>query len=394
MMILLLRRTSTMVVTRQKNKKWRVDISDGYDAVTRKQKRHRKTDFKTRREAERYEADYRINKLHQIKYKDKVTVSYLYSLVQEEDELRGNKRGTIDSQESYYRVYISKYFKNADMRAISVTDIKEYRNWLKSQPSVKGGTLTNSHVNQQMIFVHKMFEVAIANRIRQDNPCNGLRRLPQQHKEMAYYTPEQFKQFDSLFEENEYSFQLLYRILMYTGMRIGEALALTWEQVNLDENYIDVKYSAYYRNGQVHIGTVKTTQSNRRIYIHRAFVKELKQWKNQQYELLKEFTSNPNSLQIYQTTPEVLTGPNVSNFRAILKKRLPDNLKLIRNHDFRHSHAAFLVSQGLRNGEGKDYIFFTLMKRLGHSSINTTINVYSHLFPTQQKEIASAFENF
>lgn len=383
-----------MVVTRQKNKKWRVDISDGYDAVTGNQKRHRKTDFKTRREAERYEADYRINKLHQIKHKDKVTVSYLYSLVQEEDELRGNKRGTIDSQESYYRVYISKYFKNADMRAISVSDIKEYRNWLKSQPSVKGGTLTNSHVNQQMIFVHKMFDVAIANRIRQDNPCNGLRRLPQQHKEMAYYTPEQFKQFDSLFEEDEYSFQLLYRVLIYTGVRIGEALALTWEQINLDEKYIDVRYSAYYRNGKVHIGTVKTSQSNRRIYIHSGFAEELREWKVKQLEFLQEFTQNPSSLQIYQTTPEVLTAPNVSNFRVILKKRMPDNLKLIRNHDFRHSHAAFLVSQGLRNGEGKDYIFFTLMKRLGHSSINTTINVYSHLFPTQQKEIASAFENF
>lgn len=383
-----------MVVTRQKNKKWRVDISDGYDAVTGNQKRHRKTDFKTRREAERYEADYRINKLHQIKHKDKVTVSYLYSLVQEEDELRGNKRGTIDSQESYYRVYISRYFKNADMRAISVSDIKEYRNWLKSQPSVKGGTLTNSHVNQQMIFVHKMFDVAIANRIRQDNPCNGLRRLPQQHKEMAYYTPEQFKQFDSLFEEAEYSFHLLYRVLMYTGVRIGEALALTWDQINLDEKYIDVKYSAYYRNGKVHIGTVKTSQSNRRIYIHSGFAEELREWKVKQFEFLQEFTQNPSSLQIYQTTPEVLTAPNVSNFRVILKKRMPDNLKLIRNHDFRHSHAAFLVSQGLRNGEGKDYIFFTLMKRLGHSSINTTINVYSHLFPTQQKEIASAFENF
>ena len=394
MMVLLFRRRSKMVVTRQKNKKWRVDLSDGYDAVTGNQKRHRKTDFKTRREAERYEADYRINKLHQIKHKDKVTVSYLYSLVQEEDELRGNKRGTIDSQESYYRVYISKYFKNADMRAISVSDIKEYRNWLKSQPSVKGGTLTNSHVNQQMIFVHKMFDVAIANRIRQDNPCNGLRRLPQQHKEMAYYTPEQFKQFDSLFEEDEYSFQLLYRVLIYTGVRIGEALALTWEQINLDEKYIDVRYSAYYRNGKVHIGTVKTSQSNRRIYIHSGFAEELREWKVKQLEFLQEFTQNPSSLQIYQTTPEVLTAPNVSNFRVILKKRMPDNLKLIRNHDFRHSHAAFLVSQGLRNGEGKDYIFFTLMKRLGHSSINTTINVYSHLFPTQQKEIASAFENF
>ena len=280
------------------------------------------------------------------------------------------------------------------MRSVSLTDIKDYRNWLKSQPSVKGGTLTNSHVNQQMIFVHKMFDVAVANRIRQDNPCNGLRRLPQQHKEMAYYTPEQFKQFDSLFEEDEYSFQLLYRVLMYTGVRIGEALALTWEQINLDEKYIDVKYSAYYRNGKVHIGTVKTSQSNRRIYIHSGFAEELREWKEKQFEFLQEFTQNPSSLQIYQTTPEVLTGPNVSNFRVILKKRMPDNLKLIRNHDFRHSHAAFLVSQGLRNGEGKDYIFFTLMKRLGHSSINTTINVYSHLFPTQQKEIASAFENF
>jgi len=389
-----LKKEFQIAVTRQKNKKWRVDISDGYNAVTGEQKRHRKTDFKSRKEAERYEADYRINKLHQVNHKEKISVSYLYSLVQEEDELRGNKRGTIDSQESYYRVYISKYFKNADMRAISVTDIKEFRNWLKSQSSVKGETLTNSHVNQQMIFMHKMFDVAVLNRLRQDNPCNGLRRLPQQHKEMEYYTPEQFKRFDALFEDDEYQFQLLYRVLMFTGVRIGEALALTWEQVNLDKKYIDIKYSAYYRHGQVHIGTVKTTQSNRRIYLHNAFVEELRQWKEKQGNLLEDFTDNLNSLQIFQTGPEVLTGPNVSNFRVDFKKRLPSDLKMIRNHDFRHSHAAFLVSEGLRNGEGKDYIFFTLMKRLGHSSINTTINVYSHLFPTQQKEIASAFENF
>lgn len=383
-----------MVVTRQKNKKWKVDISDGYDAITGAQKRHRKTDFKSRKEAERYEADYRINKLHQIGHKEKVSVAYLYSLVQEEDKLRGNKRGTIDSQESYYRVYVSKYFKNADMRTVSTTDIKEYRNWLTAQPSVKGGTLTNSHVNQQMIFVHKLFEVAITNEVRRDNPCNGLRRLPQQHKEMSYYTPEQFKQFDELFTREEYQYQLLYRLLMYTGLRIGEALALTWKYINLDEGYIDVKYSAYYRNNQVHIGTVKTTQSNRRIYIHKAFIDELKIWKSNQAELLERFTNDTASLQIFQTSPEVLTAPNVSNFRSKFKKRMPENLKLIRNHDFRHSHAAFLISQGLRNGEGKDYIFFTLMKRLGHSSINTTINVYSHLFPTQQKEVANAFDNF
>ena len=78
----------------------------------------------------------------------------------------------------------------------------------------------------------------------------------------------------------------------------------------------------------------------------------------------------------------------------MFKKRLPKNFKLIWNHDFRHSHSAFLISEGLRNGEGKDYLFFLLMKRLGHSSINTTINTYSHLFPSQQKEVANAFDNF
>ncbi|HFU3977120.1 TPA: site-specific integrase, partial [Streptococcus suis] len=180
----------------------------------------------------------------------------------------------------------------------------------------------------------------------------------------------------------------------YTGVRMGEALALTWSNVNLEEKYIDIQYSAYYRNNKLHIGSVKTTQSNRRIYVHDAFITELKEWKSKQEILLKNFTNDLESLQIFQNTPEVLTTPNVSNFRTILKKRLPPDLVLIRNHDFRHSHAAFLISQGLRNGEGKDYIFFTLMKRLGHSSINTTINVYSHLFPTQQKEIASAFDNF
>lgn len=46
------------------------------------------------------------------------------------------------------------------------------------------------------------------------------------------------------------------------------------------------------------------------------------------------------------------------------------------------------------SGQLKDFIFFTLMKRLGHSSINTTINVYSHLFPSQQKEVANAFDDF
>lgn len=383
-----------MTVTKQKNGKWVVDINDGFSPLTGKRIRHRKKGFKTRKEAEDYEANYRLYHLHQFKPKNTLSIDYLYSLVGQEDQLRGNKRGTIDTQESYYTQYISKFFADADMKLVTVNDVKEYRDWLIQTPSIKGGTLSNSHINQQMIFLHKLFDVAIAKRFRIDNPCNSLKRLPQQHTEMSYYTPEEFKIFDSFFTKEEYRYQLLYRILIFTGARLGEALALTWKNINLTENYIDIIHSAYYRNNKVHIGRVKTNQSRRRIYIHDAFAKELKQWKEKQGYLLSKFTDNLESLQIFQDSPEILTSSNVTNFKTRFQKRLPENLKMIRNHDFRHSHVAFLINEGLRNGEGKDYIFFTLMKRLGHSSINTTINVYSHLFPSHQKAIANAFDNF
>lgn len=160
-----------MTVTKLKNGKWFVDISDGYSHLTGDRIRHRKKGFRTRKEAERYEADYRINQLHQFKPKDRLSIDYLYSLVRQEDELRGNKRGTIDTQESYYTQYVSKFFANADMKLVTVNDIKEYRDWLIQTPSVKGGTLSNSYINQQMIFIHKLFEVATAKRFRTDNPC-------------------------------------------------------------------------------------------------------------------------------------------------------------------------------------------------------------------------------
>lgn len=105
--------------------KWKVDITDGIDPLTGEIKRHRKSGFTTRKEAVQYEADYRLNKLHQVHIKDKISVSHLYSLVQQEDELRGNKRGTIDTQISYYNQYVSKFFEHADMSAITIHEVKK-----------------------------------------------------------------------------------------------------------------------------------------------------------------------------------------------------------------------------------------------------------------------------
>lgn len=280
------------------------------------------------------------------------------------------------------------------IQTIDYLKIIELTGLSKTQAKLIVSSVKKTLINQQMIFLHKLYDVAISKGICNNNPCNSLKRLSEQNKEMAYYTPDEFKLFDSYFLENEYHLKLLYRVLMFSGIRMGEALALTWKDINFIDKTIRVTKTAYYRNHQVFLGTTKTTSSNRVIYIHDAFVKELKEWQESHAHILSDLVKNTDDLQIFQISPEVLTAPNVANFRIALKKRLPKDFKLIRNHDFRHSHAAFLISQGLRNGEGKDYIFFTLMKRLGHSSITTTINTYSHLFPSQQQEVANAFDDF
>ncbi|PCS00181.1 site-specific integrase [Lactococcus fujiensis] len=384
-----------MTVSKYGKGLWKIDVSDGYDELTGKRKRIRKTGFTSKKQAEEYEAHIKLFELRELKPKQKISIDYLYSLVKIEDEIRGNSQSTKDTQDSYYRVYISKFFAKANMRTLTVLDIKKFREWLQEQPSIKGGKLTNKNINRQMIFLHKLFDISILHQIRSDNPCQ-LKALPEKHVEMKYYTPEQFKRFLALIDPiDEFRYKLFFEILMFTGARSGEALALTWEVVNLDEGYINIKSSAHYRKKEVTIGATKTTQSVRRIYIHKSFVDELKVWKTKQFKLLEKYVDKPETLQIYQTTPEIVTHPQITGFRHDkLKKRMPDDLPLIRNHDFRHSHAAFLISQGLRKGEGKDYLFFTLMKRLGHSSITTTVNTYSHLFPSQQKEIANAFDDF
>ena len=110
---------------------------------------------------------------------------------------------------------------------------------------------------------------------------------------------------------------------------MGEALALTWNDVFLEEGCIRIHKSAYYRNGKTHIGTVKTTQSNRRIYIHKAFVNEVRVWKSTKVNRLSKLTDTTDELQIFQFSGEPMTAPNVNNFRKSLKKRLPEHLKLL-----------------------------------------------------------------
>ena len=66
--------------------------------------------------------------------------------------------------------------------------------------------------------------------------------------------------------------------------------------------------------------------------------------------------------------------------RAIQKKMKLAKLKLIRVHDLRHSHIALLIEKGMQS--------LVIAQRVGHDSVNTTMNIYGHLYPNKQKQVA------
>ena len=103
-----------------------------------------------------------------------------------------------------------------------------------------------------------------------------------------------------------------------------------------------------------------------------------------QKNILNEFTEDINELQIFQNSPIQLTKDAIDKkYKKILNR--DTNLEKIRIHDFRHSHASLLINNG------EDYL--VVKERLGHASITTTIDTYSHLYPSKQKTLADKLDN-
>lgn len=168
-------------------------------------------------------------------------------------------------------------------------------------------------------------------------------------------------------------------------MRLGEVLALNWNDIDFSRNTIAVSKSVYFKKGVSYISTPKTKASIRQIVINAKLMNELEVWQHKQYELLKQFLNDDYSdLQLFQNSPIPITKDSIEKYYRGLLKRNP-NLKKIRIHDLRHSHASLLINQG------EDYL--VVKERLGHASITTTIDTYSHLYPSKQVALADKLDS-
>lgn len=370
-----------MAIRKNKDGSWIVDVSNGINAVTLKQRRIVRKGFKTKREALEAEQYLRSVELKEKSFGSKVTIDILYKLLKEEDKTNNRKKSYIDTQENNYNKHIKDYFSKVyDVSKLTYEDIYQFREDLREKNAKNSDKYLNPNtINKIMILLKKILDVGLRKGYYNDNPVRLLKKLPIEKRKMNFWTVKEFKHFLSLFEKDEYNVELLFTVLFFTGLRLGEALALTWKDIEFPTSTIHVTKSVYVNKGEEHISSTKTKAGTRRIIIHNKLIKILEEWKTEQKQKLKVFINNTEELQIFQNSPISLTKNSIEKqYKKILAR--DKSLKKIRIHDFRHSHASLLINQG------EDYL--VVKERLGHASITTTIDTYSHLYPSKQRDLA------
>ncbi len=241
-------------------------------------------------------------------------------------------------------------------------------------------------------YMNKVFKYAINIGLTSDNPTlNLIIPKPQikTEKKLKLYTKEQLELFlnevsqeqNPYFKNRDYT---LFRLLAFSGCRIGEILALTWDNINFKTHEMAIKKTVA-RSDKYYISeTPKTKKSNRIIYLDEKTIKQLKFWKLEQRKYLFQlgftksnylFTNDENSFTINQAVAERY---NVYRERA--------GLPYIGLHGFRHTHASMLYEAGADHKE--------VQERMGHANIKTTMDTYTHITNSKKEETTQKLTNY
>lgn len=172
--------------------------------------------------------------------------------------------------------------------------------------------------------------------------------------------------------------EALYSVALALGLRQGEALGLSWEDVGLDAGTLHVNRNLQRIGGKLVLTEPKTQKSRRTLPLPLALVKALIQHyeRQQQDRLLAGEEWVETGLIFSTSTGKPLQANNVLKaFKRALKRA---GLEDRRFHDMRHSCATLLLAQGVP--------MRVVMDLLGHTKIQTTADIYSHVTPALQRE--------
>ena len=323
-------------------------------------KKKKKRGFKTKREALDWEKTFR--------QKQEASLDMLFKdfvEVYAEDMKPRLKYNTWLTKEHIIKTKLLPYFGNKKMNEIKAADVVRWQNEMMSFRDEDGNGYSKVYLKTlqsqlSAIFNHgiRLYELK-ENPVRKAGSMGGERR-----KEMLVWTKEEYKKFSEAIIDKPQAYYA-FEVLFWTGLRVGELLALTPADIDFSAKTISVTKSYQRIKGEDYITDPKTEKSNSTVSIPDFLCEELQEY----LAMLYGFKDDDRMFQITKSFlhHEMIRGSEKAG------------VKRIRIHDIRHSHVSMLIDMG--------FSAVDIARRMGHESIDITLP-YAHMFPSAQKDMA------
>ena len=342
----------------KKTGKWLIQYR--YTDWQGKRRKSTKRGFATKREAEEWLRNFLITQ--KADFGMKFADFWKMYCADMETRLREH---TMRTKKYIVELKILPYFGKKRVNDITAADIRQWQNELIK----KGYSPTYlKTINNQLSAI---FNYAVRYYDLKSNPCAKAGSMGKSKaEEMDFWTGEEFRKFIDSVMNKRVSY-MAFMTLYWTGMRLGELLALTPKDVDLEKRTISITKS-YQRLGRKDVITPpKTPKSKRVITIPEFLAADIKDYMDSLYDLQEGDRLFP--ITKYYLEHEMQRGIKESG------------VKRIRLHDLRHSHASLLIELGFSPLE--------IANRLGHEKVETTLNTYAHLYPNKQTKLADRLDS-
>ena len=310
-------------------------VSFHYYDWTGKNCRKVKRGFKTKREATEWERHFRMKEAADL---DMTFEEFVQAYTR--DMKPKLKHNTWLTKEHILRTKLLPYFKDKKMRDIRPKDIIQWQNEQISYRDEKGKPYAPTYLKTLQSELSALFNHAA---------CND-------------------KEFIEAVKDKPYSYHA-FQILYWCGLRVGELLALTSQDIDFDNKVIRITKSYQRLEGKDVITDPKTPKSKRNVSMPDFLCEELKDYIGRLYGIL------PTD-RIFHLTKSFL-------HHEMTRGAEKAGVKRIRIHDLRHSHVSLLISMG--------FSAVSIGNRVGHESVDITYR-YAHMFPTEQTQMAKLLD--
>jgi integrase len=234
--------------------------------------------------------------------------------------------------------------------------------------------------------LHQAFKNAILWGLLIKNPTYGVSPPKKQIKEMQVLSPSEASHLlvtAHLLEDPLYP---LIKTALNSGMRLSELRAIQWNDIDWENKTVRVEKQIKRKPGGGFIfSPPKTKASQRTIELGSDTLESIKQQQEKQFELIMlvgdQWQDNDLVFTTNRGTPLQSTKLRKRFYKLLEKARLEQ----IRFHDLRHTAASFMLNSGVP--------VLMVSKRLGHSSVSTTLDTYGHLIPEMQKGIGNLLDD-